>query len=195
MKWEVKENYVTLFSLQKCKKKPLEIFNLLRSMQITCKSVYRTITQYNETYFFYDKPRSERPDETRILEAVKDVAGRIYRKAQLKQKIHCTGNENFPTNDVPHHFWSTWHRLTEALWQIRTTRYKKLLGKRVNVKQRQILFMDEKIFIVESKLDRQNDCVYDHRSREVAANCQVSKIKRGRYPVSVIVWWECNRMA
>ncbi|KAF2882916.1 hypothetical protein ILUMI_23251 [Ignelater luminosus] len=54
--------------LYKCNKTPVEIFNLLKQLEITKKFLYRTLNRYNEMSSVNDRPRSGRPRETRTKE-------------------------------------------------------------------------------------------------------------------------------
>ncbi|VVC32817.1 Hypothetical protein CINCED_3A023201 [Cinara cedri] len=118
-----------------------------------------------------DKPRSGRPRRTRTNAAVKAVAQRIRRNPLCKQKIMAREMK------IPPY----------ALRQIRATRAKKLLQQYAKNGHRQILFTDEKIFIVEEIFNRQNDRVYARNSREAAKKNQ--RIERGHHPALVMVWW------
>lgn len=192
----MKENRVAVIALHKCKKTPVEIFNLLQSLGISMKFVYRTIKRFSEMSSVNDRPRSGRPRDSRTPAVIKAVAERIRRNPLRKQKI-LSREMKIPPRTISRiikqdlklaaYRRSTGHRLTAALRNIRATRAKKLFQQHAKGGYRRILFTDEKIFTVEEKYNRQNDRVYAHSSQE--ASQKVARVERGHHPASVMVWW------
>jgi transposase len=194
MEWSIKENRIAVVALFKCNKTPIEIFNLLKTLKITKKFVYRTIKRFNELNTIDDKPRSGRPRETRTTAAVKAVAQRIRRNPLRKQKIMAREMKIPPKTmsriikedlGLGAYRRSIGQRLTDALRKIRAIRAKKLLQQYAKNGHRQILFTDEKIFTIEEKFNRQNDRVYAHSSWEAAE--KIHRVERGHHPASVMV--------
>jgi hypothetical protein len=65
------------------------------------------------------------------------------------------------------HLRSKGHLLTPALKEIRRPRAERLLQWNAENGQENILFMDEKIFMIEEQYNKQNNKIYAHASLEV----------------------------
>lgn len=145
----MKEIRVAVIALHKCNKKPVEIFNLLRTLGITTKFVYRTIKRFSEMSSIDDRPRSGRPRDSRTPAAIKAVGERIRRNPLRKQKI-LSREMKIPPRTMSRiikqdlklaaYRRSTGHRLTAALRNIRATRAKQLFLKHAKGGYRRILF-------------------------------------------------------
>ncbi len=81
----------------------------------------------------------------------------------------------------------TGHFLTLRLLQNSKRVIKKSLKKCGKDGYRRILFMDEKVFIIEEKFYKQNDQVYAWGSMEAKNKCP--RFQWGHYPTLVMTWW------
>lgn len=196
MEWGTVENRIAVLALHRVGKSPTEIHNLLKTLPITKRFVYRTVQRFNETNDVYDRPRDGRPRSVRLPNVVNAVRARVYRNPLRKQRVLAreigvsTRSMSRILRDDLHlgaFRRSTGHLLTEKLKEIRKIRSKKLLKKYGKEGYKKILFTDEKIFSIEEKFNKQNDRIYAKSYRE--AKSKVPRVQRGHHPLSVMVWW------
>lgn len=196
MEWGVVENRIAVLALYRVGKTPSEIFNLLKTLPISRRFVYRTVQRFKETNNVYDRPRDGRPRSVRLPNVINAVRARVYRNPLRKQKV-LAREMNVSTRSVSRilrddlHLGafrrSKGHLLTPKLKEIRKKRSKKLLEKYGKGRYKKILFTDEKIFNIEEQFNSQNDRIYAKNYRE--AKEKVPRVERGHYPLSVMVWW------
>ena len=87
MEWGKREARVAVVALCRCGKKPMEIFNLLKPLNITIRFIYRAIKWFHEHSTIGDKARLGCPRSSRTPEVIKAVRERIWRNPLHKQKI------------------------------------------------------------------------------------------------------------
>ncbi len=196
MEWGENENRIAVSALHKVGQSPSAIFKLLQKLNLSRQFVYRTIRRYDTFSCINDLERSGRPRTVWTPQATKAIMQRNRRNPRRKQNILAREmnislrtisrilNEGLGLKAYKRR---TGHLLTPALKEIRRVRAKALLKRYAGDKYRQILFSDEKIFTIEEKINRQNERVYAHSSKEAGA--KVRRVERGHYPSSVMVWW------
>ncbi|KAA5753606.1 helix-turn-helix domain-containing protein, partial [Klebsiella pneumoniae] len=87
MEWTLKEDRVAVIALHRCGYAPIQIFNILKNLNITKRFVYRTIKRYNEDSSVDDRSRSGRPRSVRTPAVIKAVKARNQRNPKRKQKL------------------------------------------------------------------------------------------------------------
>ncbi|TLL55228.1 helix-turn-helix domain-containing protein, partial [Acinetobacter baumannii] len=171
MEWTLKEDRVAVIALHRCGYAPIQIFNILKNLNITKRFVYRTIKRYNEDSSVDDRSRSGRPRSVRTPAVIKAVKARIQRNPKRKQKLLAlqmglsrTTVKRVLNEDLGLRAYrrKTGHRLNARLMDLRLKRCRALLKRYAGKKYREILFSDEKIFTVEESYNKQNDKVYAH---------------------------------
>ncbi len=195
MEWTLKEDRVAVIALHRCGYAPIQIFNILKNLNITKRFVYRTIKRYNEDSSVDDRSRSGRPRSVRTPAVIKAVKARIQRNPKRKQKLLAlqmglsrTTVKRVLNEDLGLRAYrrKTGHRLNARLMDLRLKRCRALLKRYAGKKYREILFSDEKIFTVEESYNKQNDKVYAHSSEE--ASNRIPRVQRGHFPSSLMVW-------
>ncbi|KAA5621435.1 helix-turn-helix domain-containing protein [Pseudomonas aeruginosa] len=173
----------------------MQIFNILKNLNITKRFVYRTIKRYNEDSSVDDRSRSGRPRSVRTPAVIKAVKARIQRNPKRKQKLLAlqmglsrTTVKRVLNEDLGLRAYrrKTGHRLNARLMDLRLKRCRALLKRYAGKKYREILFSDEQIFTVEESYNKQNDKVYAHSSEE--ASNRIPRVQRGHFPSSLMVW-------
>ncbi|UYV84269.1 hypothetical protein LAZ67_X001712, partial [Cordylochernes scorpioides] len=143
-----------------------------------------------------DLERYGRPRVQRTQGAIKAIRERIRRNPRRKQKILAKQMNLAPrtvskimNEDLGLRAFKrrTGHLITSVLRDIRRVRSKMLLARHDGWLHERILFTDEKIFIVEEKLNHQNDRIYARSSLE--ASFKFRRLEKSHHPSSVIVWW------
>nr|BAG15923.1 transposase [Bombyx mandarina]BAG15924.1 transposase [Bombyx mandarina]BAG15925.1 transposase [Bombyx mandarina] len=195
MEWTLKEDRVAVIALHRCGYPAIQIFNILKNLNITKRFVYRTIKRYNEDSSVDDRSRSGRPRSVRTPAVIKAVKARIQRNPKRKQKLLApqmglsrTTVKKVLNEDLGLRAYrrKTGHRLNARLMDLRLKRCRALLKRYAGKKNREILFSDEKFFTVEESYNKQNDKVYAHSSEE--ASNRIPRIQRGHFPSSLMVW-------
>jgi len=126
--------------------------------------ICREIKRYKELWGVEDRTRSGRLRSVRAVAAIKTVRERIRRNPLWKQKI-MSQKLNISTlfRDDLHMrapLRSKGHLLTAALKAVRWTRAKRLLQWHVGNGCKNILFTDEKIYIIDEQPKNQNNKIY-----------------------------------
>ncbi|RVE52367.1 hypothetical protein evm_003005 [Chilo suppressalis] len=194
MEWTLKEDRVAVIALHRCGYAPILIFDILKSLNITKRFVYRTIKRYNEDSSIDDRSRSCRPRSVRTPAVIKAVKARIQRNPKRKQKqlalqmgLSRTTVKRVLNEDLGFRAYrrNTGHRLNARLMDLRLKRCRYCCSG-TREKYRENLFSDEKNFTVEESYNKQNDKVYAHSSEEA-----INRIPRGNeviFPSSLMVW-------
>ncbi|RVE41996.1 hypothetical protein evm_013357 [Chilo suppressalis] len=81
------EDRVAVIALHRCGYAPIQIFDILKNLNITKRFVYHTIKRYNEDSSVDDRSRSGRPRSVRTPAVIKAVKARIQRNLKRKQKL------------------------------------------------------------------------------------------------------------
>lgn len=78
------------------------------------------------------------------------------------------------------------HLLTDAMRKVRLEKVKALLQRQNRGEIPNIVFSDEKLFVIEQNFNRQNDRVW--LSKELAHSSEVIRATKTQKPASVMVW-------
>lgn len=189
---DVKELRPAIVWLSKMGKHQADIATLF---EIPHQTVSRDIRRYEETGTFGDRPRSGRPRtatdaaheeamETLLAESPQTSANS---SRKLAKKIG-TSNQSawrmmkrsgyFPWKMQKHQF------LSESARQKRRERCPKLLERFANNAHRNVLFTDEKLFVVQQAHNHQNDRIW---ARGPPSRSKLA-VQRAVKPKSIMVW-------
>jgi winged helix-turn helix protein len=175
--------------------RPSEIFKALKNSGIKQRTIYSVINRYKNTGTTDDKKSSGRLRTRRTKLVVKAVRERIRRnphqsQRKLAQSMNMSqssmklllrdGLKVRPFKQGYCHF------LNNKQMENRKSGSKALLSRYAGESIKNILFFDEKIFTVESKLNKQNDRVYEPKLSSIPEH--KIKITRSYHPLSVMVW-------
>lgn len=195
MEWTLKEDRVAVIALHRCGLAPIQIFDILKNLNITKRFVYRTIKRYIEDSRVDDRSRSGPPRSVRTPAVIKAVKARIQRNPIRKQKLLAlqmglsrTTVKRVLNEDLGLRAYrrKIGHRLDARLMDLRLKRCRALLKRYAGNNNREILFSDEKIFYVEESYNKQNVTVFAHSSEE--ASKHVPRVQRAHFPSSLMVW-------
>lgn len=172
--------------------KPGHIFKHLKPLGINRKFVYRTINRYLETGGTEDKARSGRPRSVRTPRLKKIIRDRIRRNpAQSARKLARNLKMNRESIrlllrkdlKLTPYKKQVVHGVTKATKDKRYQRSRKLLGWRADD---EIIFSDEKLFVLEQTVNRQNDRVWSVSLQQAPAD--KLNVSRFQNKTSVMVW-------
>ncbi|RVE41612.1 hypothetical protein evm_013738 [Chilo suppressalis] len=146
MEWTLKEDRVAVIALHRCSYAPIQIFDILKILNITKRFVYRTIKRYNEDSSVDDRSRSGRPRS--VIKAVKARIQRNPKMGLSRTPVKRVLNEDLGLRAYRR---KTGHSLNARLMDLRLKRCRALLKRYAGKKIREILFSDEKFFTVEER--------------------------------------------
>ncbi|CAH0401786.1 unnamed protein product [Chilo suppressalis] len=150
--WMLKEDRVAVIALHRCGYTPIQIFDILKNLNITKRFVYRTIKRYNEDSSVDDRSRSGRPRSVRTPAVIKAEKARIQRNPKRKQKLLAlqmglsrTTGKRVLNADLKFRAYrrKTGHRLNARLMDLRLKRCRALLKRYAGKKYREVLFSVE----------------------------------------------------
>lgn len=172
-----------------------DIFRRLKDDGVSRQLISYTIKRWRETGSIADRPHTGRPRTVRTPERIKAVGARIRRNQRRSQRklasqmgtsrssirriiVEDLGLTPFKRRKA--------HGLTKQQRRARLERSKALLRRYAVEEVKRIVFSDEKLFVVEERLNPQNDRVYAATLEDIPEG--VRTVSRFQKPGSVMVW-------
>ena len=188
-----KRTVVKFFYEHNCS--PAEIFQLLKKYGFSRMFIHRTIKRLQDTGSINDRKRSGRSRKVRTKARIKAVREKIRRKRRRSQRKMASRKgpsrstiQRIILEDLklrPYKRRKV-HGLTKQQRQKRYERAKLLLERHENGNMKNIVFSDEKLFVIEEQLNAQNDRFYAASIEDVPE--EVRNVQRFQKPGSVMVW-------
>lgn len=195
-----------VIALYKQKYRNIDILRRLQNLQVNYKFIQRTISRYKETGSVKIRHNGGRKRTVttpamikRIREKIRRDPRRSARKLAKEEKVHEKTMRRVIHRDLHMKTYKKQclHGLTETNKKNRVTRSKALLSKHA---KSEIIFSDEKLFFLQSTLNKQNDRVYGTSLQEIPRDARtISKFqnhsavmvfgaisKRGKLPLLFI---------
>jgi transposase len=178
-----------------------DIFKEVKFLGIKRDFVYRTVKRLTETGSVDDKPRTGRPRTVRTKRLVKVVRERIRRNCQLSGreiakglKVNRESIRQVIKDDL--HFKPYRKRKVHGLSAnqrvAREVRSKRLLRRHAAQTVANIVFSDEKLFVVEESFNPQNNRVYGLSIEAIPEHLRT--VQRFQKPGSLMVWGAMSKM-
>lgn len=178
--------------------KPKEICRECSKVGINERFVFRTIKRFNETGSLNDKPRSGRKRSIRTPTVIKQVREKIRRNCEVSQNsigkqygFSRTTARNILIHDLNMKPYKkrVIHGITVAQKEKRLKRCKILNTWHADS---EIIFSDEKLFVLEQSVNSQNDRCYGVSISSIPED--IRSVKRFQNKSSIMVWGAiCSR--
>ena len=191
----VKEKRAMVIELHHQGKTPPEIFRELKNFKINRIIIKRTLDRFFETFSINDRPRSGRKRSVTTKKLVKAVRERIKRNPRRclrKMAVEMNVNLEVMRKLVKDKLKIKCYKLqkvaglSEAQKEKRLKRCKQLLKRYDDNDVKRILFSDEKLFVTEQQINKQNHRILATNIREIPIN--IKTVKKWQYSASLMVW-------
>lgn len=189
------EKWAAVKRLRLCNCRPCEIVKLLHKDGISKQFVLRTLKRFKETGSVEKRHSPGRPRSVRTPEVIKRVRERFRRNPRqsgrkMATKLNISGR--------------TFRRIVSDDLRLRPYKRRKLAGLSADQKQKRldrckalllrhddedvenVVFADEKLFMVEEHLNPQNDRIYAAAFEDIPENLRT--IEHFQHSSSVMVW-------
>lgn len=176
-------------------KLPAQIFKMLRKTGVSESFVKYTIKRLRETGSIKNRPKSGRPRSARTKKLIKAVRERIRRNPERSARklaadfqVSNTTMRRVLKNDLQLKPYKKrkLHGLTTKQREKRVKRSRALLKRHGKKSIENIIFSDEKLFVIEQHLNAQNDRIYLASFEDIPE--ELRTVQRFQKSSSVMVW-------